>query len=352
MDWTGSYDVSFSYMLVDPLSWADDQEIGAVASCAITRDLDMETLEQATFEIADADDGERWIRCYADVGQDGISERVCLGTFLVQTPRRSDDGKFSKLDCTAYSSLHVLAEAKPNAGYALARGSNCVDAARQICEQHGMAPVVYAESDRVLDDHYVAPSDASWLDIAKTLLAAAGMKVETSPWGEVVFAPDVPGYALSPTWTFRDDETSILLPEVSEERDWYGLPNVCVVTTPSGIVGRAENADPTSRISTAYRGREVTLKIDDPDELRAGCSQEIADAYALRMLREASCIERSATIRHGYCPARAGDVVTVNAPDMSLNMDALVKRQEVELSTAFTVTSTLAVREELWDGKL
>ena len=76
----------------------------------------------------------------------------------------------------------------------------------------------------------------------------------------------------------------------------------------------------------------------------------IADALALRKLREASCIERTATIRHGYCPVRVGDVVTVDAPSMSLQMDALVKRQEIELGTAFTVTSTLAVREELWNG--
>lgn len=348
MDWTGNMALSFEYMLVDPATWRDVGRLDTVSSCHITRDLEMNTLGQATFQIADLDDGERWIRCYMDAEQGRERERVCLGTFLVQTPRKTSDGMVTFMDCTAYTPLHVLAEAKPNSGYALAAGSACVPAAYEICTSHGIAPVVEAASDAVLDDHYVAPSDESWLGVAKTLLASAGMKMDVDPYGRIVFAPDIPAYAMSPSWTFRDDEASIILPEVSEEMDWYGLPNVCVVSTPSGIVGRAENADPSSRLSTASRGREVTLKEEDPDELRAGCSQAVADAYALRKLREASCMERVADVSHGYCPVSIGDLVRVQAPSLGLECDALVSKQEIELGTALKVDATLKCREVLW----
>lgn len=350
MDWSRSMAVSFAYYEVDPSTWRDLALLDAVMECRITRDLEMETLGQASFTIEGIEDGERWIRCYLDASQDGGTERICMGTFLVQTPRRSSNGMSTSLECTAYTSLHVLAEAKPNAGYALATGSNCIEAARGVCELHGLAPVVAPPSNAVLDEPYVAPSDASWLEIAKALAAAAGMRVGVDPFGRVAFEPDTPAYALAPAWTFRDDETSILLPDVSEEIDWYGLPNVCVVSTPSGIVGRAENADPMSRISTVSRGREVTLKIDDPDELRAGCTQDAADAYALRNLREASCMERVANVAYGYCPVNVGDLVRVEAPSLGIVMNALVARQDIEVSTALIVNAKLAVREEMWDG--
>ena len=349
-DWSGSMAVTYRYYEVDRLSWGDRAMVENVTSCSIVRDMEMDTRGQATFVIADSDMGERWIRCYAEVEQESV-ERVVLGTFLVQTPRRNDDGKFSKLDCTAYTSLHVLAEAKPNSGYALSAGSNCAQAAAEICRQHGIAPVDASESDAVLDDHYVAPSDSSWLQIATTLAAAANMEIGVDAWGRVVISPMIPTYARSASWTFRDDETSIILPGVSEEKDWYSLPNVCVVSTPSGIDGRAENADPDSKLSTVSRGREVTLKVDDPDELKAGCTQESADALALLKLREASHMDRTATISHGYCPVSVGEMVRVDAPSLSLNMEAIVKRQEMTLSTAMTVTSTLTMREEMWNGR-
>ena len=348
MDWTRNMALSFAYRVVEPTTWRDREVLDTVSSCHIVRDLEMDTLGQATLTIVDADDGERWIRCYMNAEQDGREERVCMGTFLVQTPRRSSNGRFTSYDCTAYTSLHVLAEAKPNTGYALAAGSNCVEAAESICRSYGLAPVIAPISDSVLDDHYVAPSDASWLDIAKTLLASVGMKPEVDPYGRIVFAPDIPAYAMSPSWTFRDDETSIILPGVSEEMDWYHLPNVCVVSTPSGITGRAENSDPDSRLSTVSRGREVTLKIDDPDELRAGCTQATADAFALRKLREESVMERVANVSHGYCPVTIGDLVRVEAPSLSLVTDAIVSKQEMDLGTAITVNATLKCREVMW----
>mgnify|MGYP007104068222 CR=1 FL=1 len=133
MDWTRGMSLSFDYYLVDVSTWRDLQKIDTVTTCHITRDIDMATLGQSSFTIVDLDDGERWIRCYMVASQDGEQERICLGTFLVQTPRKTSDGRATFMKCTAYPPLRVLAEAKPNTGYALAAGSNCLEAATSIC---------------------------------------------------------------------------------------------------------------------------------------------------------------------------------------------------------------------------
>lgn len=350
--WDGWYSVDVSYYLVDPATWADARKLDGIVSGKVTRDLDMATLGQATFEMEGDEGGEFWLRAYVDVSDGEQRERVPMGAWLVQTPRRTDEGAYSMLQCTAYTPLQALADAKPNAGYSLAAGSPCLAAAAAICAEHGVAPVVEpAASDAVLEDHYVAPKNVSWLDVAATLAAAAGMKIRLDGYGRVTFAPDVPAYAKAPAWTFGDGEDSIIMPGATDERDWYKLPNVCAVVTPSGIVGRAENADPSSKLSTAARGREVTLTAYDPDELRAGCTQAAADRLALRMLREASAMERKIGVTHGYCPVTIGDLVRIQAPSMGIVADATVARQDIELGSAFTVNATLTCREELWDGE-
>ena len=350
MDWTAGMRQAMSYFEVDRETWCDLQPIRTVVSGRIVRDMSLDTLEQATFEVAGEEMGESWVRCYLDAEQGEERVRECLGTFLVQTPRRSDDGRVSVLECTAYSPLHVLAEAKPDYGYSLAAGSDALGAAADICSQHGIAPVVAPDTLALLEGHYVAPSDSSWLSIASTLCAAANMHLELDAFGRIVIAPTIPTYMMLPSWTFRDDEHSIICPDVSEDKDWYGLPNVCVVVTPSGITGRAVNDDPASMLSTVSRGREVTLRVEDPDELKSNCTQSTADMLALLKLREASCMEESMSISHGYCPVRSGDMVRVDAPSMSLVADARVTRQEIELGTAVKVNATATVKKELWNG--
>ena len=87
MDWSEGMEQRFRYYLVDKATWADADEVGGVRSCTVTRDLEADTRESAKLTV------DRWpypgepvVRAYIECRQGGAWERVCVGTWLCQTP--------------------------------------------------------------------------------------------------------------------------------------------------------------------------------------------------------------------------------------------------------------------------
>ena len=92
-DWLQSMTQTFEYYIVDPGTWKDIKRIDNVTSCTIKRDESVETLGSATIDITESL-GECYVRVYLVTIQNGITEKHPLGTFLVQTPSSSFDGKY------------------------------------------------------------------------------------------------------------------------------------------------------------------------------------------------------------------------------------------------------------------
>ena len=92
IDWTSSMQQTYEYYTVDPKTWKDDKKIGNLTGGSIDRDLDTETLGSATFDMVESL-GECYIRVYLVAVQNGVTYRVPLGTFLIETPSWSFDGK-------------------------------------------------------------------------------------------------------------------------------------------------------------------------------------------------------------------------------------------------------------------
>ena len=95
-DWLSSMQQTFEYYIVDPISWKDSKQLDNVKSCTINRDSDSDTLGSATIDI-DGVIGECYVRVYLITIQNGVREKHPLGTFLVQTPSTSFDGKVSTI---------------------------------------------------------------------------------------------------------------------------------------------------------------------------------------------------------------------------------------------------------------
>ena len=102
VDWLASMQQTFEYYTVDPGTWKDDKLLSDVKMSSITRDSEVETLGSATFEVTDLL-GECYIRVYLITIQNGNREKHPLGTFLVQTPSSSFDGKISNVSMDAYT---------------------------------------------------------------------------------------------------------------------------------------------------------------------------------------------------------------------------------------------------------
>ena len=84
--------------------------------------------------------------------------------------------------------------------------------------------------------------------------------------GRVLFLPDQDAASLQPVWTYTDDNSSILYPDISLEHDIYGIPNVVEVLysgSNDNYYARVVNDDPNSPTSTVNRGREIIHRVTD-----------------------------------------------------------------------------------------
>ena len=350
VDWLSSMQQTFEYYIVDPATWKDAKKIENVKSCSISRDSDAGTLGSANINITESV-GECYVRIYLITIQNGTKERHPLGTFLVQTPSTSFDGKVRNLSMDAYTPLLELKETKPPLGYSVMKGTNIMTIARQLTQENTRAPVVPASCDTNLFSNFVAETDDSWLTFLTDLLLNAKYSYDLDEMGRILFAPEQDTASLQPVWTYNDDNSSILYPNLNMDHDLYGIPNVVEVIYSHGngyYYSRVVNDDPNSPTSTVNRGREIIHRVSDPDLIGDPTENQI-DEYANRLLRELSSLEYTITYTHGYCPVRVGDCVRFNYSRADLkNVKAKVISQTIKCEPGCPVTEKAVFTNRLW----
>lgn len=349
-DWLSPMKQSFEFYTVDPGTWKDDKRLDDVKSCSITRDSTAETLGSATIDITDTL-GEAYIRVYLIAIQNGVQEKHPLGTFLVQTPSSKFDGKKRDVSMVAYTPLLELKENPTDLGYSLLEGDNIMNRAYLLCRDRMRAPVVEAVCDKTLYSDFVANTNDTWLSFLTDLIANAKYIFELDELGRVLFSPKQDTASLQPVWTYTDDNSSILYPEITDEHDLYGIPNVVEVIyskSTKHYYARVVNDDENSPTSTVNRGREIVHRVVDPDTLGDPTQGQI-DEYAELLLQELSTLERSVTYSHGYCPVRVGDCVRLNYKRAGLNgIKARVISQTIKCEAGCKVTEKAVFTTKLW----
>lgn len=349
-DWTASMQQTFEYYTVDPGTWKDVKLVDNVRSCSISRDSDAETLGSATIDISESL-GECYIRVYLVTIQNGMTEKFPLGTFLVQTPSYSFDGKVRDVSMDTYTPLLELKENQPPLGYSILKGENIMDAAYRLTREHARAPVVKSSSTSTLFDDFVADPNEKWLSFLSDLIANAKYNYDLDEMGRILFAPIQNTNSLQPIWTYTDDNSSILYPEISMDHDLYGIPNVVEVVYSNGggcYYAKAVNSDSNSPISTVNRGREIVYRVTDPD-LAGNPTEKEINEYAERLLRELSTLEYTITYKHGYCPVRLGDCVRLNYVSAGLiGIKAKVISQTIKCEPGCPVTEKAKFTTNLW----
>lgn len=350
VDWLSSMQQTFEYYTVDPNTWKDLKLIDNVTSCSITRDSEVGTLGSATININESV-GECYIRVYLVTIQNGLKERHPLGTFLVQTPSSSFNGKIQEVSMDAYTPLLELKENQPPLGYSILKDENIMDIAYRLTQEHTRAPVIAAGSDSTLFSDFVADTNDTWLTFLTDLITNAKYKFMLDEMGRILFAPEQDTASLQPVWTYTDDNSSILLPDLSMDHDMYGIPNVVEVLYSSGTgyyYSKVVNDDPNSPISTVNRGREIIYRVTDPDLIGDPTENQI-DEYAEQLLRNMSTLEYTITYKHGYCPVRIGDCVRINYERAGLtNIKAKVISQDIDCKPGCLVTEKAVFTTKLW----
>ena len=349
-DWTKTMQQTFEYYIVDPGSWRDIRKINTVISSSITRDSSLETLGSANITISESI-GECYIRIYLITIQNGIREKHSLGTFLVQSPSFSFDGKIKNVTLDAYTPLLELKENPTPLGYSVLKDENILETAYRITREQVRAPVVKPQKDETLNTNFVANINDTWITFIRDLIANADYSLDLDEMGRIFFAPKQDTMSLQPIWTYDDSNSSILYPELSVDRDLYGIPNVVEVIYSNGneyYYGKAVNDDVSSPISTINRGRQITHRESNPS-LLGSPNQARIQKYAENLLKELSSLEYTITYTHGYCPVRVGDCVRLNYSRAGINgIKAKVISQNINCESGCPVTEKAVFTTELW----
>lgn len=352
-DWSASMQRTYEYYVVDPHTWKDTKKLDNVKSCTITRDSETETLGSATIDITESV-GECYIRVYMVVIQNGVTERHPLGTFLVQTPSSSFDGKIRNVSMDAYTPLLELKEGKPPLGYSVLKGANIMDLASSLAHENARAPVVEARCDNNLYHDFVSDPNDTWLTFLSDFISNAKHTFALDEMGRILFSPKQDTASLQPVWTYTDDNSSILYPNLTMDHDLYGIPNVVEVIYSKGgeyYYSRVVNDDPNSPISTISRGREILYRVTDPDMIGDPTENQIEE-YAEQLLRDLSSIEYTLSYTHGYCPVRLGDCVRLNYERAGIvNIKAKVISQTIKCDPECPVTEKVVFTTKLWGGE-
>lgn len=350
VDWLSSMQQTFEYYIVDPGTWKDATLIKNAKSSTITRDLDAETLGSANIDINDLV-GECYIRIYLITIQNGVRDKNPLGTFLIQTPSSSFDGKTRSVSMDAYTPLLELKDGCPPIGYSVAKGENIMDLAYRLIQENARAPVIKAESSDTVFYDFVAEIDDTWLSFLSDFIANAKYSFSLDEIGRILFSPKQDTASLQPVWTYDDNNSSILYPDFSMDQDLYGIPNVVEVIYSNGssyYYARVVNDDVNSPTSTVNRGREIVQRINDPDLIGNPTENQIQE-YAEQVLRELSSLEYTVTYTHGYCPVRIGDCVRLNYTRAGItNVKAKVVSQTIKCEPGCPVTEKAVFTTKLW----
>ena len=350
VDWLASMQQTFEYYTVDPGTWKDDKLLSDVKMSSITRDSEVETLGSATFEVTDLL-GECYIRVYLITIQNGNREKHPLGTFLVQTPSSSFDGKTRNVSMDAYTPLLELKEKQPPIGYFIPKNENIMDMVKKLTQENARAPVSGVNCSAKLNYDFVADTDDTWLSFLTDLVVDAKYTFDLDELGRILFSPKQDTASLQPIWTYDDNNSSILYPDLSIDHDLYGIPNVVEIiytTNNNTYYAKVVNDDSNSPTSTVNRGREITYRETKPN-LIGEPTQAQVEKYAEQLLKDLSSIEYTVSYTHGYCPVKVGDCVRLNYLRAGLNgVKAKVISQTIKCEPGCPVTEKAVFTTNLW----
>lgn len=362
-DWTQPMERSYEYYTVEPTTLADVKRLDVVKSASFTRESDSETLGSASFEVSNTL-GETYLRGYLKTVQNGITEKFPLGTYLVQTPSSSFNGRVRNVTMDAYTPLIELKENRPPLGYTIRKGTRIMDAAYDIISDNCRVPVTKVEplietndegeqvdKSPTLQYDFVANTDDTWLSFVIDLIKNADYELGLDELGRILFHPKQELESLQPVWTYNDDNSSILYPEITMDHDLYGIPNVVEVVYSYGgdyKQATAINDDPNSPTSTIQRGRKLTYRDTNP-ALAGYVTQKQMDDYAMRLLKELSTVEYTVSYKHAYCPVRVGDCVRLNYTEAGMaGIKAKVISQNFGSDLACPVSEKAVFTTKLW----
>lgn len=356
IDWADSMQQTFEFYKVNPITWYDEEQIKSITNANIERNKNDSSIVHGTIDGIDIS-GEFYVRIYLVVIQNKVKYREPLATLLIQTSNLKYDGKKKTISVDAYSPLIELKENMPDIGFYIPNDENLMNVVIDYAKKNMRAPVLQKNiSSDVISETtgFVANFDDTWMSYITSLISEIGFEFDVDALGRVSFTPSQDISSMQPIYTYNDDNSSILYPEISTSYDLYSIPNVVEVlysTSSDYYLARATNEDAGSPTSTQSRGRTILYRTTSPDSVTM--TKQQLDEYAQKLLENLSTIECKITYKHGYNGIRLGDCVMINYQKSGLKkVKAVVISQSISCTNGCPVTETAIFTTNLMKGGL
>ena len=324
MIWENGYTAEYYMAIVDAATWRDIERV-ELEGGNITKNLDG-LRESASITCRQySQPVEQWIRIWMNTYQDGGSAHEPLFTGLATTPAQQFDGVRDNSTLTCYSVLKPVEDVLLLRGWYAAAGKNGANVIKSLLEPTP-APVVIDEASPALSEHIIAGDGETRLTMVDKILDAIDWRLRITGDGTIHISPK----ATEESIFLSPDMNDIIENQITVNEDLFSAPNVFAVFG-SDMVGIARDESQNSPLSTFNRGREVWASEQSVNL----ADNESIEGYALRKLREAQNVEKTATYTRRYLPGvLPGDLVQLKYPVQNLEGLFMIENQTITLGHA------------------
>ena len=352
------YKETYIFKRVEWPSFQEMEEYPWITSGSIefAADTDLKTTGSFDFEGLELPNTSDLMRVYYQFTDDyGEVGTYPIGTYFVgySSLQHTDtlQGIKSKGSLDASSVLKALEEPKTGTPYVIQRAKNYVYEAQRIVKSFEL-PVDYIPDSKVLTTDHVFDAGTSYLEIVNWLLSQAGYTdAYPDPYGTVILKPIIEIQKELRTITLKNDEKSIIYPEIEKQNDYQNTPNVVRLlydTETSCIVATAKNVDGSQSSLSARGGREQTECVDIGDLPAGGNLRETLMRQARDRLISLSTDVEYVEYEHAYIPMQLYQGMTLIFGDMSWTGE--INNYTIDLQPGTKVQTKLK-REQPQDGK-
>jgi hypothetical protein len=280
-----------------------------------------------------------WIRLHLPPYGDDDWVEWPLGVFLLSSPTRTVDAAgVVRRQVIGYDQLQVLSDDKIADRYTVAAGSVHTDEVLTLLGGDFTYRCTAHSSVTRVDREW--PPGTSKLSMINDLLSAINYKsLFFDEDGVAVIEPYVSPSVRTEEYTYADDETSLILPDVEQELDLFGVANswVLVVSNPDApaLTSTYTNNNPASPTSTVRRGRTIT----DYREEEEAADQATLDAKVSRLALEASQVYEHVRFSTGINPLHScNDVYRIALIGLAINSTFVETKWELPLQAGAEMT--------------
>ena len=245
------------------------------------------------------------------------------------------------------SVLSVLEQEKTPYPYVVSGNSNAIYEAQKIITSLGL-PVNYLPGSYVLGSDHAFEPGTSYLEICKWLCEQAGYVMYPDELGVVQLVEYEKIKRAEIRTTFKNDDLSIMYPELEATNSWQETPNVYQLyynVDTCAMVAVAKNVS-GSRASLDKRGNRSQCEFEDISELPStGDRLENLMNEAETRLRKISADVEYVKMKHAWRPIYIYDQIRIEYSDLSWTGETGNINIELKAGTA---TQT-KIKRELYD---